>query len=227
KRHGALSVTEYRTDGFLPEAMRNYLLRLGWGHGDDEIISTDQAIAWFDLAHVGKSAARFDVAKLTSLNAHYMRQADDRRLYEILMPALEERLKGKLAEGAADRVKKGISGLKERAKTVVELIENAEFYAITRPLALSEKARKLLTEEAKQRLRIISGGLENLHEWTSPSLEEFARTYAEQENAKLGQIAQPLRAALTGSNISPGVFEIMEILGKEETLGRIEDALNS
>ncbi|MEX2450716.1 MAG: glutamate--tRNA ligase [Rhodospirillales bacterium] len=227
KRHGALGVTEYRADGFLPEAMRNYLLRLGWGHGDDEIISTEQAIKWFDLAHVGKAAARFDVAKLTSLNAHYMRQADDERLFDLLMPALERRLKGKLAEEADDRVKKGISGLKERAKTLVELIENAEFYAITRPLVLSEKARKLLTEEAKQRLIKISGGLENLHDWTSSSLEEFARTFAERENVKLGQIAQPLRAAVTGSNISPGVFEVLEILGKEETLGRIKDALSS
>ena len=226
KRHGALGVTEYRDAGMLPEALRNYLLRLGWGHGDDEIISTEQAIEWFSLENVGKSAARFDQAKLLNLNAHYLREADDERLLKLLIPALQTQFEGKLAEEAINRVKKGLSGLKERAKTTIELIDNTGFYVVQRPIVLSEKAIKLLTEEAKDRLTQISGLLTDVSEWTTPTLEELARKVADEEQIKLGQIAQPLRAALTGSHISPGVFEIMEILGKNETLGRINDALN-
>jgi glutamyl-tRNA synthetase len=152
KRHGALGVTEYRDDGMLPAAMRNYLLRLGWGHGDDEIISTEQAIEWFELENVGKAAARFDQTKLTSLNAHYIRHGNNEELLEILMPALEERVQGGLAEEALNRVKKGINGLKERAKTTLELIDNSGFYVQQRPIALSQKAVKLLSEDAKNRL---------------------------------------------------------------------------
>lgn len=227
KRHGALGVTEYRDDGMLPEALRNYLLRLGWGHGDDEIISTEQAIEWFDLDNVGKAAARFDQAKLLSLNAHYMRSANNDDLLKILMPALQERYPQGLAEEAENRLKKGLSGLKERAKTTVELLDNTGFYVITRPIELNKKAKKLLNQEAKDRLKIFTGRLDNFSGWTTPELEDLARKFAEEEGVKLGQIAQPLRAALTGSHISPSVFDIMEILGKNETLGRIEDALNS
>ncbi|MEL0105745.1 MAG: glutamate--tRNA ligase [Rhodospirillaceae bacterium] len=227
KRHGALGVTEYRNDGMLPEALRNYLLRLGWGHGDDEIISTEQAIEWFDLDNVGKAAARFDPAKLLSLNAHYIREADNQDLLKLLMPAFQERYQGGLAEEAENRVKKGLSGLKERAKTTIELLDNAGFYVVQRPIELSQKAEKLLDKDAKNRLKKLKGHLERLSDWTQSEIEGLARQFAEEEQAKLGQIAQPLRAALTGSHISPGVFEVMEILGKNETLGRIEDALNS
>ncbi len=227
KRHGALGVTEYRDAGMLPEALRNYLLRLGWGHGDDEIISTEQAIEWFSLENVGKSAARFDQAKLLNLNAHYLREADDERLLKLLIPALQTQFEGKLAEEAINRVKRGLSGLKERAKTTIELIDNTGFYVVQRPIVLSEKAQKLLTKEAKDRLTQISRLLTDVSEWTTPTLEELARKVADEDQIKLGQIAQPLRAALTGSHISPGVFEIMEILGKNETLGRINDALNA
>jgi len=227
KRHGALGVTEYRDAGILPEAMRNYLLRLGWGHGDDEIISTEQAIEWFELENVGKSAARFDQAKLLNLNAHYLREADNEKLLKLVFPALQERYEGKLADEAQNRVKKGLSGLKERAKTTIELIDNTGFYVVQRPIELSEKAVKLLNEEAKNRLNDLSGRLTDVTDWTTTNLEDQARAFADNEQIKLGQIAQPLRAALTGSHISPGVFEIMEILGKNETLGRINDALNS
>ncbi|MGY8990842.1 MAG: glutamate--tRNA ligase [Rhodospirillales bacterium] len=226
KRHGALGVTEYRDDGMLPEAMRNYLLRLSWGHGDDEIISTEQAIEWFALENVGKSAARFDRDKLLSLNAHYIRHGSNEELTKILMPALQERFQGGLAEEAENRVKKGLNGLKERAKTTLELIDNSEFYVQQRPIALSPKAVKLLSEDAKDLLKKLTGHLDDVSDWTTINLEDLARKFADEEQTKLGQIAQPLRAALTGSHISPGVFEIMEILGKNETLGRIEDALN-
>ena len=227
KRHGALGVTEYRDDGMLPEAMRNYLLRLGWGHGDDEIIATEQAIEWFELENVGKAAARFDQAKLLSLNAHYIRHGNDEELLNILLPALQERFHGGLAEEAENRVKKGLSGLKERAKTILELIDNTGFYVQKRPIALSQKAVKLLSETAKNRLKKLTGHLNDVSDWTIKNLEDLARNFADKEQITLGQIAQPLRAALTGSHVSPGVFEIMEILGKNETLGRIEDALNS
>jgi glutamyl-tRNA synthetase len=227
KRHGALGVTEYRADGMLPAAMRNYLLRLGWGHGDDEIISTEQAIEWFELENVGKAAARFDQTKLTSLNAHYIRHGNNEELLKILMPALEECVQGGLAVEALNRVKKGLNGLKERAKTILELIDNSGFYVQQRPIALSQKAVKLLSEDAKNRLKALTGHFEDETDWTQNNLEDCARKFADQEQTKLGQIAQPLRAALTGSHISPSVFEIMEILGKNETLGRIEDALNS
>jgi glutamyl-tRNA synthetase len=203
------------------------LLRLGWGHGDDEIISTEQAIEWFDLDNVGKAAARFDPAKLLSLNAHYIREADNQDLLKLLMPAFQERYQGGLAEEAENRVKKGLSGLKERAKTTIELLDNAGFYVVQRPIELSQKAEKLLDKDAKNRLKKLKGHLERLSDWTQSEIEGLARQFAEEEQAKLGQIAQPLRAALTGSHISPGVFEVMEILGKNETLGRIEDALNS
>ena len=227
KRHGALGVTEYRDDGMLPEAMRNYLLRLGWGHGDDEIIATEQAIEWFELENVGKAAARFDQAKLLSLNAHYIRHGNDEELLNILLPALQERFHGGLAEEAENSVKKGLSGLKERAKTILELIDNTGFYVQKRPIALSQKAVKLLSETAKNRLKKLTGHLNDVSDWTIKNLEDLARNFADKEQITLGQIAQPLRAALTGSHVSPGVFEIMEILGKNETLGRIEDALNS
>ncbi len=227
KRHGALGVKAYEEMGFLPEAVCNYLLRLGWGHGDDEIISNKQAIEWFDVVNVGKAAARFDMDKLTSLNAHYIRIADDERLANLVLPKISEILAGNMASDAENRLKNGMAGLKGRAKTIVELAENAVFYCKNRPLSMNDKASKLLSGDGHDKLAGFRAILAEIDDWSAPTLEEKARVFSENEGCKLGQVAGPLRAALTGSNSSPGMFEVLEILGKEETLGRIDDALNT
>ncbi|MCK4938902.1 MAG: glutamate--tRNA ligase [Rhodospirillaceae bacterium] len=227
KRHGALGVEAYEEMGFLPEAVCNYLLRLGWGHGDDEIISKDQAIEWFDVADVGKAAARFDMDKLTNLNAHYIREAGDERLAQLVMPKINELLAGKVSNDAENRLKKGMAGLKERAKTIVELSENAAFYCQNRPLAMNDKAAKLLSGDGPDKLAGFRAILAKTDDWDASALEEKARAFSENTGCKLGAVAGPLRAALTGSNSSPGMFEVLEVLGKEETLGRIDDALNA
>ncbi|MGE5768492.1 MAG: glutamate--tRNA ligase [Bacteroidota bacterium] len=223
KRHGALGVEAYRDMGYLPEALRNYLLRLGWGHGDDEIISTEQAIEWFDLDAVGKSAARFDFVKLENLNGHYLREARSERLVAELVPRLEKQLGRPLTELAATRLSRGMDGLKARAKNLVELTENAIFYVIDRPLPLNPKADQILRPEARLRLGRLHGKLSALADWAEPEIEAAVRVFAEADGCKLGEAAQPLRAALTGSNTSPGIFEVMAVLGREESLARIAD----
>jgi glutamyl-tRNA synthetase len=223
KRHGALGVDAYRDMGYLPEALRNYLLRLGWGHGDDEIISTEQAVEWFDLDGVGKSAARFDFVKLESLNGHYLREAASQRLVELLVPQLEKTLERPLSEQARERLAAGMDGLKARAKNLVELAENAVFYVIERPLSLTPKAAKILKPEARARLGRLHSSLSQLPEWNEAAIEAAVRAFAEAEDCKLGDVAQPLRAALSGSNVSPGIFEVASILGREESLARIAD----
>jgi glutamyl-tRNA synthetase len=223
KRHGALGVEAYRAMGYLPEAMRNYLLRLGWAHGDDEIISTDQAIAWFDLDGVGRSPARFDFAKLDNLNGHYIRESDDAALVADIAPRLEAMLGAPLDDAARHRLEAGMPGLKPRAKTLIELAENARFYVAPRPLAVTPEAEKLLAGEARGRLARLARRLDELTAWDEPSLETALRDFAAAEEVKLGQIAQPLRAALSGSKTSPGIFDIMVVLGRAETLGRIAD----
>lgn len=227
KRHGALGVEVYEEMGFLPEAVSNYLLRLGWGHGDDEIISRRQAVEWFDIADVGKAAARFDMDKLTSLNAHYMREANDVRLTKLVLPKIADILGENTSPEAENRLKKGMPGLKERAKTLVELAENAAFYCKLRPIAMNEKAQKLLLDDGADKLSGFRAILAQADEWNGPALEEKARIYSENEGCKLGAVAQPLRAALTGSNSSPGIFEVMEVLGREESIGRIDDAISN
>ncbi|MBO6948372.1 MAG: glutamate--tRNA ligase [Rhodospirillales bacterium] len=223
KRHGALGVEAYRDMGYLPEALRNYLMRLSWSHGDEEIISTAQAIEWFGLDAVGRGAARFDFQKLESLNGHYIRQADNDRLTELVMERLKDTLDGKLAEGAADRVKMGMDGLKERAKNLKELSENAQFYAISRPLQPDEKASQILTDEAKQTLSALRADVAGIDEWTEENIQAAAKAYAEAHELKLGKVAQPLRAALTGTTVSPGIFEVMAVLGRDESLARLDD----
>jgi glutamyl-tRNA synthetase len=213
--------------GYLPEAMVNYLMRLGWSHGDDEIISRAQAIEWFDLGAVGRSAARFDQAKLDNLNHHYVAEADAERLVALICPELEKRLGGRLAEGWEARVIHGLSGLRERAKTILELAENAEFYARVRPLELSDKARKLLDAKGIALLHAVRPRLQDLSDWSETALEGALRQTAEEQGVKLGDLAQPLRSALTGSNASPGIFEVMAALGRTECVGRIEDALGA
>ncbi|HVM82453.1 MAG TPA: glutamate--tRNA ligase [Candidatus Binatia bacterium] len=220
KRHGALGVEAYREMGYLPEALRNYLLRLGWSHGDDEIISTAQAIEWFDLPQVGRSPSRFDFAKLDNLNGHYLREADDVKLAADVAARL-----GVKDPAAIERLRRGMPGLKARAKTLKELAENAQIYVAARPLAIADKAAALLTAEAKALLQGLAEALKGVTDWTAANLEAAVRQFAEAKNVKLGQIAQPLRAALTGSTTSPGIFEVMEILDRSESLGRIADAV--
>tara|TARA_R110000868_G_scaffold338558_4_gene599341 strand:- start:62 stop:1534 length:1473 start_codon:yes stop_codon:yes gene_type:complete len=225
KRHGALGVEAYRDMGFLPEALRNYLLRLGWGHGDDEIISDSQAIKWFDIKDVGRAPSRFDVDKLTNLNGHYIRETEDERLIELTSPLLENSLGKSLgAEGLA-RFSGGLPGLKTRAKTIKELSESALFYVRSRPLPMDEKARKVLEEDDGKIVGAAIEALDKATDWTAGGLDAWARGFAEQTGLKLGKVAQPLRAALCGSTVSPSIFEIMEVLGKNESLARFKDVL--
>jgi len=223
KRHGALGVEAYKEMGYLPEALRNYLLRLGWSHGEDEIISTQQAIEWFNLNSVGKSAARFDFTRLTNLNGHYLREATDDRLEELISPLLAKKLnKDALSLRENSLILKGMDGLKTRAKTLNELADNALFYIHPLPLPMDEKAKTLLETEGFERIMLLKERAEDLREWTQEALTDLAKNLAVHLNVKLVEIAQPLRAALTGSLTSPSVFEIMVILGKEETLKRLE-----
>jgi len=224
KRHGALGVDAYRDMGLLPEAMRNYLLRLGWGHGDDEIISTEQAIEWFNLESVGRSASRFDMVKLTQLNGHYLRLADTPRLSGLVRPLLEARIGRSLTGPETARIEAGMTGLKDRAKTVVELADSALFYVRERPLALDDKAAKTMADAAARAdLVEFAARVAAQPVWSRETLEETARLFTEARGQKLGKIAQPLRAALAGSSVSPPIFEVMEVLGRDETLGRIAD----
>ncbi|KTR84990.1 glutamyl-tRNA synthetase [Novosphingobium barchaimii] len=214
KRHGALGVDSYRDDlGILPEALFNYLLRLGWGHGDDEIISRDQAVAWFDMADVGKSPSRFDLAKLQNLNGHYLREADDARLAELVTSQME----------GADRalLTQAMPVLKVRAKDVNELAESAAFLFAQHPLEPTEKAAALLTDEARDRLAAIHTRLSDEADWSAELLEAALKAMAEELGLGLGKLAQPLRAALTGQTTSPGIFDVLVLLGRDESLARI------
>jgi len=213
--------------GFLPEALRNYLLRLGWGHGDDEIISDDQAAEWFDGTGLGKAPSRFDTAKLTALNAHYLKAADDDRLISLIKAELEGVTGNSLDDTDYSRLKSGMTSLKERAKTLLELTDNAKLYVTPRPLTVDEKALKILDDEARNTLAAARDDLAEFQPWTSEALEDWARDYAEKLGLKLGKLAQPLRAAVTGSTVSPPIFEVMAIFGQEETLRRIEDCAKS
>jgi glutamyl-tRNA synthetase len=223
KRHGALGVDAYRDQGYLPEALRNYLLRLGWSHGDEEIISTEQAIEWFDLDAIGRAPARFDFAKLDSLNGHYIRQSDDERLVALVTERLEETLGRSLDDARRERLRRAMPELKLRPKTLAELAENARFLVAGRPIRADEKAAKLLTSQAREHLAALIAALTHA-EWRADALEECVRNFADANGMKLGAVAQPLRAALTGSVASPGIFAVMEFLGRDETLGRIADA---
>lgn len=214
KRHGALGVDAYRDEmGVLPEALFNYLLRLGWGHGDDEIISREQAVEWFDIAHVGKSPSRFDLAKLLNLNAHYLRDADDARLAALVA----EKLAGDVDLALLTQA---MPVLKVRAKDVNELAASAAFLFAKRPLAMEEKALALLTDEARSLLGQIHGRISSA-EWSLDALEASLKAIAEELGLGLGKLAQPLRAALTGQTTSPGIFDVLVLLGREESLARI------
>ncbi|SDF70794.1 glutamyl-tRNA synthetase [Limimonas halophila] len=223
KRHGAVSVSAYREQGYLPEALRNYLLRLGWGHGDREIVPTDEAIQLFSLEGVGKSAARFDFDKLKSFNAHYLREADDTRLAHLVAPHLAEHIGRELTQVEVETLQRAMPGLKQRAKTLLDLAESAVFY-LKRPESLTQKAAKQLDDGARDRLHRLAERIRDLTAWDEETLEFTVREFAEQEDCKLGKVAQPLRAALTGTTVSPGIFEVMVVLGRTETLARIDAA---
>jgi glutamyl-tRNA synthetase len=225
KRHGALGAESYREMGFLPEAMNNYLLRLGWSHGDDEIISKKQAIEWFNLESIGRSPARFDMAKLTNLNAHYIREADNQRLFDSIAPKLEGKFARPLTTIEIKRIVQGMNGLKQRAKTLLELALSAEFYIYVPPL--DPKAQSFATPEAANLLDAFIETLVEVEDFTESRLENILRQYAEKAGLKLGALAQPLRVALTGSTVSPSVFEIMEVLGRHETLHRLRTFVNT
>ena len=226
KRHGALGVDVYRDQGFLPEAVCNYLLRLGWSHRDDEIISMEQAIEWFNLDSVGKSPARFDFDKLTALNGHYLRESGPERLMDLILPSLSEYLGYNLSEIAVQRLIHGLPGLRERAKTLSELIENSLFYAAERPISISDKARKLIDDDGRRRLESVKDGFAALDDWTEDALEKWVREFSERTDIKIGKVAQPIRAAITGTMVSPSIFEVLAVLGREESLGRIADVIN-
>ncbi len=220
KRHGAVGVAAYEDQGYLPEAVRNILLRLGWGYGDREIVPTDEAIQLFDLDGVGKSAARFDFAKLDNFNGHYLREADDDRLTGLVVPRLENQLGRALDGPEQERIRAGMPGLKQRAKTLVELADNARIY-VARPQTLTPKAAKHLNDEARARLDRLRDQLAALETWSADALEDLVRGTAEAEGVGLGKLAQPLRAALTGTTVSPGIFEVMAAMGREEVLARL------
>jgi glutamyl-tRNA synthetase len=227
KRHGALGVDAYRDLGYLPEALCNYLLRLGWSHGDDEIISREQAIEWFDLDAVGRSPARFDFAKLTNLNGVYIRRADPVRVLDLVLRELHERVGERLSPAARDRISGGMNGLRERAKTLTELAESALFYAIDCPIPFEPEAIALLTPTALYHLRRLRAVFAEVSPWIASHLEDAARRYIEQADtpAKLRDVAQPLRATLTGATVSPPIFEVMATLGRDETLARLDFVL--
>ncbi|MDG2532490.1 glutamate--tRNA ligase [Sphingomonas sp. HITSZ_GF] len=222
KRKNAVAVDEYRDQlGILPEALSNYLLRLGWGHGDDEIISREQAIAWFELAGVGRSPSRFDLKKLESLNGHYIRAADDDRLADLVAA----RLGFEISESQRDLLRRSMAALKPRAANLLELAEGAAFLFRTRPLELDEDAKPLLEGDARALLAQLHTALDGVESWDTEALEAAVRTVAEDAGVKLGATAQPLRAALTGRRTSPGIFDVLALLGREESLARIADQM--
>ncbi|GHC60877.1 glutamate--tRNA ligase [Limoniibacter endophyticus] len=230
KRHGALGVEAYRAMGYLPAALRNYLARLGWSHGDDEVMSTPDMISWFDIKDVNKGAARFDFKKLEALNGLHMRQMDDAELCKALietLPYLEnaEALRDGLNDNVKAQLLAAMSGLKDRAKTLVELADGARFLVAQRPLPLDEKATSILSPDAKAILAKAKDRLETINDWNAENTEAAIRALSEDESIKLGQIAQPLRAALTGRGTSPGVFDVLAVLGRDESLARIGDQI--
>ena len=225
KRHGALGVDAYRDDmGMLPEAVLNYLLRLGWGHGDEEIIPIDRAIELFDIAGVGRSPSRFDIKKLENLNGHYLREADDARLAALVASRLESRLDTQLNDGQRDILVQAMASLKPRAKTLNEIAEGAEFLFKSCPLDFDEKASALLDEPARALLTKTADALQSVPSWTVEAIEDVIRRVAEDAGLGLGKVAQPLRAALTGRTVSPGIFDVLFLLGKEESLERLTAA---
>jgi glutamyl-tRNA synthetase len=228
KRHGALGVDAYRALGYLPAALRNYLVRLGWSQGDREFFSTEEMIAAFDLSSIGRSPSRFDFAKLENMNGHFMRAMPDGELLAALIDSLPylnggPEIAAKLDESMRVKLAAAMPGLKERAKTLVELLDGAGFLFAQRPLGLDERASEIIASGGRAHLAALLPRLRALSEWTSAATEAVVRDYALENGAKLGQIAQPLRAATTGRATSPGIFDVLAVLGREESLGRLAD----
>jgi glutamyl-tRNA synthetase len=228
KRHGALGVDAYRAMGYLPAALRNYLVRLGWSHGDQEIFTTEEMLAAFDLRQIGRSPARFDFAKLESLNGYYLRHTDDAELLAELERVLPHiaggpELAAKLTADTREKLLAAMGGLKERAKTLVELADGARFIVAERPLALDDNAAGLLTADARALLDDLSKDLKTVEPWNAEATEHTVRAFAERKGVKLGSVAQPLRAALTGRTTSPPIFDVLAVLGKSESLARLQD----
>ncbi|ESX86422.1 MULTISPECIES: glutamate--tRNA ligase [unclassified Mesorhizobium] len=232
KRHGALGVEAYRAMGYLPEALLNYLARLGWSHGDDEIMSIKDMISWFDIGDVNKGAARFDFAKLESINGAHMRKMADTELFDIFVATLPYLEGGSAIAARLDDARKAqllaaLPGLKERAKTLVELADGAAFLFVERPLPIDEKAAALLSADARAILRGAHAALQTVSgDWSAAAAEAAVREFAAAGGHKLGAVAQPLRAALTGRSTSPGVFDVLAVLGREESLARIADQID-
>jgi len=227
KRHGALGVEAYRALGYLPQALRNYLVRLGWSDGDREFFSMDEMIAAFDLSGIGRSAARFDFAKLENVNGHYMRAASAEALTDALVAALPHLPGGpafaaRLDDDLHARLLAAMPGLKERAKTLVELLDGAGFLAAERPLTVTAEAQRML-ERGRIHVAALTPRLAAAPDWTAAAAEAIVRAYADEAKAKLGDVAQPLRAALTGRTTSPGIFDVLAVLGRDESLGRLND----
>jgi glutamyl-tRNA synthetase len=230
KRHGALGVEAYRAMGYLPASLRNYLARLGWSHGDDEIFSTEQLVSWFDLDGIGKSAARFDFAKLENLNGHYIRHTPDAELLDLFvgfLPYAEggPEMLSRIDDAMRDKLLRSLPGLKERAKTLVELKTSAQYLFAHRPLAVDQKAGQILADGGRATLGKLLPVLEVAEDWSVTGLEAAVKAFAEAQGEKLGKLAQPLRAALTGTSTSPGIFDVMTVLGKDEALARMRDQL--
>src|SRR6185437_2353414 len=228
KRHGALGVDAYRAMGYLPAAMRNYLVRLGWSHGDQEIFTEDEMVAAFDLGHIGRSPARFDFAKLENLNGHYIRATADADLLaelETVLPHIAggDALTAKLSPALRAQLVAAMPGLKERAKTLVELFEASRFVWTERPLPLSEPAAALLTPEARGTIGALLPELAAVADWSAAAIEAVVRAFADRAGLKLGSVAQPLRAALTGKTTSPPLFDVIAVLGRDESLARLRD----
>ena len=228
KRHGALGVDAYRAMGYLPEAMRNYLVRLGWSHGDDEIMAAEDMIRWFDLDGINRAPSRFDFAKLGSINAQYMRAMDDDELTATLLGTLPHLPNGdaflaKLDDDHRHKLRAAMPLLKDRAKTLLDLVDRAQFIIAKRPLVLDAAAQVLVTPEARAILMRLLPAITGLPDWSAAATEGAVKAFAESEGLKLGAVAQPLRAALTGSTASPGIFDVLAILGRGESLARIAD----
>ncbi len=231
KRHGALGVEAYRAMGYLPAALRNYLARLGWSHGDDEIFSTEELVRWFDLDGIGKSASRFDFAKLENLNGHYIRHTPDAELLEQFLQFLPHVENGpdmlaKIDPPMKAKLLRALPGLKDRAKTLVELMNSCGYLFALRPIAMDDKAKALLNDEGKAAAKSLIELLTPITDWTAHTLETAVKGYAETTGVKLGKLAQPLRASLTGTSTSPPIFDVLEVLGREESLARISDQAN-
>jgi glutamyl-tRNA synthetase len=232
KRHGALGVDAYRAMGYVPAALRNYLVRLGWSHGDQEIFSTQEMIDLFDLPAIGRSAARFDFAKLENLNGHYIRHTDDQSLVTMFEDVLGYvpnglEVEAKLNATTRAQLLQAMPGLKERARTLVELIDNANFIFADRPLAMEPKAAALLTPESRALMAKLRPALAAVEPWSAQTTEAAMRVFAEANNLKLGAVAQPLRVAMTGKTTSPGIFDVLAVLGRQECLARLDDQASS